>query len=62
MKVTVAPNARARVHLPAMPGAKIRESGHDITASPDVRPVASDGNAVILEVGSGNYHFTVSAA
>ena len=62
MKVTVAPNAKARVHLPAMHGAKVRESGNGIADNPDVRLIASDSAATILEVGSGTYHFTVSAA
>ena len=62
MKVTVAPNAKARVHLPTMAGAKIRESGNNIAALPEVRLIASDNAATILEVGSGSYHFTVSSA
>ncbi len=61
MKVTVAPNAKARVHLPARPGAKIRENGNSIAGSADVRLIATDNAATIVEVGSGTYDFTVSA-
>jgi alpha-L-rhamnosidase len=61
MKVTVAPNAKARIHLPAKPGAKIRENGNSIAGSADVRLIASDSVATILEVGSGVYDFTVAA-
>ena len=61
MKVIAPPNAKARVHLPAMPGAEVRESGNLIAANSDVRLIASDGAATIVEVGSGTYHFTVSA-
>jgi alpha-L-rhamnosidase len=62
MQVTVAPNAKARVHLPTMPGVKVRESGNGIAANPDVRLIVSENATTILEVGSGTYHFTVSAA
>ncbi|HKD47885.1 MAG TPA: family 78 glycoside hydrolase catalytic domain [Rhizomicrobium sp.] len=61
MKVSVAPNAKARIHLPTMPGATIRESGISITANPDIRLISSDSAATVLEVGSGNYNFAVSA-
>jgi len=62
MKVTVAPNAKAHVHLPVAPGAKIREGGNSIAANPDIRVSSSDSKTTILEVGSGTYSFTVSAA
>ena len=61
MQVTVPPNAKARVHLPTASGMKIRESGKDITAHPDVRVLAPDASTTIAEVGSGTYHFTVMA-
>jgi hypothetical protein len=62
MKVTVAPNAKARIHLPTKPGAKIRENGNTIAGSADIRLIASDSVATIVEVGSGTYDFRVSAA
>jgi len=61
MQVTVAPNARAHVHLPVAPGAKIREGGTDIAAHADVKVIASENATVIVEIGSGSYHFTVAA-
>lgn len=61
MRVTVAPNAKAQIHLPVKHGASIRESGKGIAKNPDVTLIASDNAAAIVEVGSGTYHFTVAA-
>ena len=62
MHVTVPPNAKARVHLAVPPGAKVRESGKDIAAQAGVRTIASRQGTMIVEIGSGAYHFMVSAA
>lgn len=61
MKVAVAPNARARIHLPAKPGTSIRESGKSIATNPDVRLISAGGSETIVELGSGSYSFSVSA-
>jgi alpha-L-rhamnosidase len=62
MQVTVAPNAKAHIHLPVAQGAKVREGDTDIAAHVDVKVIGSENATMIVEVGSGTYHFTVTAA
>lgn len=61
LSVTVAPNARALVHLPTTAPDKIREGGKPLTDHPDVKLVGPDGGRTVVEIGSGTYRFTVSA-
>ena len=61
LSLTVAANATARVHLPASAPGKIREGGKALSSHPDIRPIGPDGDRFVVEVGSGTYHFTVSA-
>jgi alpha-L-rhamnosidase len=53
--VTVPANATARVHLPALPGATVREGRRAITSLQRTETEA------IVQVGSGSYAFTVTA-
>jgi alpha-L-rhamnosidase len=53
--VTVPANAAAEVHLPASPGAVIREGRRTIT------PLQRDPNTAVVQIGSGSYRFTVTA-
>jgi alpha-L-rhamnosidase len=55
VNVTVPANASAEVHLPASPGAVIREGRRILT------PRERDPNTAVVQIGSGSYRFTVTA-
>lgn len=60
LSVTVPPNCTAEVHMPGMDASQITESGkpvHDLTG---VRFLRQEGKTVVLETGSGDYHFTAA--
>ncbi|MBL9137949.1 MAG: glycoside hydrolase family 78 protein [Verrucomicrobiales bacterium] len=58
LRLTVPANTSATVHLPARPGARVREGRQEVSSSPDLRFVRQEDDRVILEVGSGTYEFT----
>lgn len=58
LRLTVPANTSATVHLPARPGAQVREGRQDIGHSQDLRFLRQEGDRVILDVGSGTYEFT----
>jgi alpha-L-rhamnosidase len=57
VSVTVPPNARGTVRLPAASLAGVTEGGLAVASAPGVRSAAQDGDAVVVEVGSGQYRF-----
>jgi alpha-L-rhamnosidase len=57
LALTVPANTVAEVELPA--GRAWRESGHALDRHPDMRDVRDDGERLRIEVGSGDYLFTV---
>jgi alpha-L-rhamnosidase len=59
LDVEVPVNATAEVHLPAVAGARIRESGRPVEGRTDVRLMPRSGGASVVAVGSGRYHFEV---
>ncbi len=52
LRVTIPANTRARIFLPAIPGARITEGGKAIEAQ-------SEGGSNVVRVGSGSYTFEV---
>jgi alpha-L-rhamnosidase len=62
VSVTVPPNARGTVRLPAATLAGVTESGAAVASAPGVRSAAQDGDAVVVEVGSGSYRFWYDGA
>ena len=62
VSVTVPPNARGTVRLPAATLAGVTEGGVAVATAPGVRSAAQDGDAVVVEVGSGSYRFAYDGA
>ncbi len=62
--VTIPTNAIATVHVPAAGPEHVHESGQPIAQAKDVRlqppsaRTSTDAGTVVLDVGSGTYHFT----
>jgi hypothetical protein len=54
----VPPNARGTVRLPAATLAGVTESGVAVATAPGVKSAVQEGDAVVVEVGSGSYRFT----
>ncbi|HQE42993.1 MAG TPA: family 78 glycoside hydrolase catalytic domain [Phycisphaerae bacterium] len=59
LRVTIPPNVRAVVYVPASKGATILESGQPADQAPGVRFQDWKDNAAAYEVGSGQYEFKV---
>ena len=57
LDITVPPNTHATVRLPHATLAQVTESGEALEASDGVRRAFQAGEAVIVEVGSGQYRF-----
>jgi len=60
LDVSIPANTTATVILPAERGATITESGKPITEAAGVTPKQWDEAGAVLEVGSGNYSFSVT--
>ncbi|ESQ88694.1 alpha-L-rhamnosidase [Asticcacaulis benevestitus] len=61
LSVTVATNSRALVYLPTLSAATVREGGKAVAGHPDIRLIGTDGDRTVVEIGSGTYHFTITA-
>jgi alpha-L-rhamnosidase len=59
LDLTVPPNAKALVYLPATQGMKVTESRQPISGNGDIREVSRTKQQAIVEVASGNYRFEV---
>ena len=60
--VTVPPNTHATVRLPKAQLANVRESGQPLTGTAGVTGSRQDGDAVVIETGSGTYRFRYAMA
>lgn len=57
LTVTVPPNTRASIHLPATSPAVVMESGKPVMGKQGMKVQPAANNSVICEVGSGKYFF-----
>ena len=62
VSATVPPNTHGTVRLPAATLAGVSESGGPVSAAPGVKRAAQEGDAVVVEVGSGSYRFAYDGA
>jgi alpha-L-rhamnosidase len=62
LDITVPPNATAEVRLPAAPGARIAEGGRGIARRTDLRLIARDDAAALIEIGPGRFAFEADQA
>jgi len=60
LDVSIPANTSASVHLPAHPGARVREGRRDIANRKDLLIIHRSDQEVVLEMGSGSYEFLVS--
>jgi alpha-L-rhamnosidase len=58
LSVEVPPNTTATVRLPQTQSANVKESGQPLVKGNGVAGIRDEGDAVVVEVGSGNYHFS----
>jgi alpha-L-rhamnosidase len=58
-EVVVPPNSAAEVWLPAARGKRVTESGRKLEQAEGVRRLKEHGDALVLEVSSGSYEFTI---
>jgi alpha-L-rhamnosidase len=61
LNVTIPSNTTARIHLPVSPERRVRESRRDVSTFHDIQMINRRSDEVILEVGSGDYLFSVDA-
>ncbi len=61
-KITVPVNTTATVYVPAAAPDQIREGGKRAVDSEGIRLLGTDNRTVVLEVGSGDYEFTVTGS
>lgn len=57
LRVRVPANTVATIHVPAAQGSRVLESGGAIQQAAGVRLIRTEANAMVLEVGSGEYQF-----
>jgi alpha-L-rhamnosidase len=62
VSATVPPNAHGTVRLPAATLAGVTEGGIAVGSAPGVNSATQEGDAVVVEVGSGSYRFTYDGA
>lgn len=60
LDVEIPANTTATVYMPVKNGSAVLESGQSLTKLKDVRLTGSDKDQTILEIGSGQYHFTAA--
>jgi hypothetical protein len=61
LNVTIPSNTRATVYLPAKIADRITEANQDVSTRRDMKLLGFDGGRAKVEVGSGNYTFTVTS-
>ena len=57
LSVEIPPNTRSTVRLPKAQLASVKESGQSLVNGNGVKGARQEGNAVLVEVGSGTYRF-----
>jgi alpha-L-rhamnosidase len=57
LAIEIPANTRATVRLPKAQLSKVLESGKPLTGAPGITAAEQDGDAVVAEVGSGQYRF-----
>ena len=58
MNIEIPPNTTAKIYIPSLNAEKIMEGNKYLSMVKEVKVIGKEGNYVLVEVGSGNYHFT----
>ena len=61
LDVTIPPNAHATVRLPQATLAEVTESGQPLDTAEGITRAVQEGEAVVVEIGSGTYQFVYDA-
>lgn len=61
LSLTVPANAKALVYLPAKSARQVKERSKDLAGHPDLKIRGRSGDRLVLEVGSGQYDFSVNS-
>lgn len=59
INVDIPANTTATIYVPAKSADAIKESGNALSSSADIKVSGNEDGYIVLEVGSGVYHFTV---
>jgi alpha-L-rhamnosidase len=59
LDIVIPPNTHSTVNIPAAAGGRITESGRPLASEADIRIVSVAQGILVLELGSGEYHFKV---
>jgi alpha-L-rhamnosidase len=59
MEVEIPANTTATVFIPAENANTLKENGKDLSQANDIKVKGTEGAYVVLELGSGVYHFEV---
>jgi alpha-L-rhamnosidase len=60
LDVEIPGNTTATIYIPGTDPAGIRENGQSITSSAEMSVQGIDGNYVVVNAGSGTYHFAAA--
>jgi alpha-L-rhamnosidase len=59
LDVEIPANTTATIYIPAAKAESIKESGKTLSAVKELKLRRKEGDYILVEVGSGEYHFTV---
>jgi alpha-L-rhamnosidase len=59
--ITIPPNSKALVYVPAGTGKAVTESGQAVNTIKDIKLVKMEGGRAIFRIGSGSYNFEVKS-
>jgi alpha-L-rhamnosidase len=60
LDVTIPANTKATIYIPAKSVDAVKENGAVLSSVSDLKIIATENNYVVVEAGSGKYHFTTS--
>ncbi len=60
LDVEIPANTSATIYLPATNSEKITDGGKSLASLPDAKIIGQQDGCVMIETGSGKYHFTIS--
>ena len=58
MDVEIPANTTAKIYIPSANSEKIMESGKYLSTVKEIKMIGKEEDYIVVEVGSGNYHFT----
>jgi len=59
-QITIPPNSKAIVYLPADNIADVKESGKTLSGTNGIKHLGTDKRRIVVEIGSGNYNFQIN--